>query len=190
MPLSIKQEVFSHLEVHEESYNDFLAEDSVVIPGHSLFIDLAEVEPWFESLYSKSGRYKEAENINRRVIKLCETVLGPEHPDTLTSIINLAGILNSQCKYEQAEEISRRMIGLRDKHLDTLTSMSNLAGVLYSQGKYEEAEKIGRHVMSLDTALWPEHPSTLTSIHCLAYLLKLQVINGWSAMWELHCVGR
>jgi hypothetical protein len=41
-------------------------------------------------------------------------VLGKEHPDTLTSMNNLAGILRDQGKYEQAEEMLRQALRLRE----------------------------------------------------------------------------
>lgn len=50
----------------------------------------------------------------------------------------------------------------------TLTSVSNLALVLRDQGKYEASEAMNRRALE---ALGKEHPHTLTSIYCLAYLL-------------------
>jgi hypothetical protein len=41
----------------------------------------------------------------RQALRLQETVLGKEHPDTLTSMNNLAGVLRDQGKHEQAEEM-------------------------------------------------------------------------------------
>jgi len=38
----------------------------------------------------KQGRWKEAEDLEVQVIKARKSVLGDEHPDTLTSIANLA----------------------------------------------------------------------------------------------------
>jgi hypothetical protein len=50
-----------------------------------------------------------------------------------------------------------------------------LASVLDSQGKYEEAEAMQRQTLARkEMVLGPEHPSTLTSIYCLAYLLTHQ----------------
>jgi hypothetical protein len=43
----------------------------------------------------RQGRYEAAEAINRQTLALKETVLGREHPETLTSINNLAGVLES-----------------------------------------------------------------------------------------------
>ncbi|KAI1330264.1 Tetratricopeptide repeat-domain-containing protein [Xylariaceae sp. FL0255] len=59
---------------------------------------------------------------------------------------NLASVLDSQGKYEEAEKMHRQTLGLGEKvlgreHPDTLTSMNNLALVLRSQGKYDEAQK-------------------------------------------------
>ena len=40
-----------------------------------------------------------------QVLGLRDTVLGKEHPSTLTSMNNLAMVLRDQGKYEQAEEM-------------------------------------------------------------------------------------
>jgi Tetratricopeptide repeat len=45
--------------------------------------------------------------MNRQELALCEKVLGPEHPSTLTSMGNWALVLNSQGKYEEAESMNR-----------------------------------------------------------------------------------
>ena len=52
---------------------------------------------------------------------------GTEHPSTLTSMDNLALVLSRQGKYEQAEEMHRQALGLREtvlgkEHPDTLES--------------------------------------------------------------------
>lgn len=39
---------------------------------------------------STDGRWKEAEELEVQVMELRKRVLGPEHPDTLTSMSNLA----------------------------------------------------------------------------------------------------
>ena len=109
-----------------------------------------------------------------------EKVLGREHLDTLTSMNNLALVLNSQGKYEEAEAMHRETVATREKvlgreHPDTLTSMSNLALVLNSQGKYEEAEAMHRQTLATrEKVLGREHPDTLTSVYCLAHLLAKQ----------------
>jgi hypothetical protein len=46
------------------------------------------------------GKYEQAEEMYRQVLGLSETVLGKEHPFTLTSMNNLATVLINQGKYE------------------------------------------------------------------------------------------
>ncbi|OCL04340.1 hypothetical protein AOQ84DRAFT_277133, partial [Glonium stellatum] len=60
---------------------------------------------------------------------------------------DLALVLESQGKYEAAEEMHRRALNgykkvLGKEHPGTLTSVNNLASVLGSQGKYEAAEEM------------------------------------------------
>jgi hypothetical protein len=64
-------------------------------------------------------------------------VLGLKHLDTLTSMNNLAGVLNRQGKYKEAEAMHRQTLAksekmLRPKDPFRLTSISNLALVLDS----------------------------------------------------------
>ena len=47
-------------------------------------------------LLESKGDYAEAEPLYRRALEASERVLGPEHPDTLTSVNNLAGLLRAQ----------------------------------------------------------------------------------------------
>ena len=50
----------------------------------------------------------EAEPICRQALALSEKVLGKEHPNTLSSMNNLALLLMSQGKYDEAEPIFAR----------------------------------------------------------------------------------
>jgi tetratricopeptide (TPR) repeat protein len=126
------------------------------------------------------GRYAPAEASHRKASSLRKEVLRPEHPDTLTSMSNLAGVLVLQGKYEDAEAMNRETLALREKvlgreHPDTLTSMNNLAGVLDRQGKYKEAEAMHRQTLAIsEKMLRPEHPFRLTSMSNLALVLDSQ----------------
>ena len=111
--------------------------------------------------------------------KLCERA-GKEHPNALVSMNNLAIVLSKQGKYEQAEEMHRQALGLREtvlgkEHPDALRSMNNLAAVLSNQGKYEQAEEVHRQALGLrETVLGKEHPDTLVSMNNLAAVLSNQ----------------
>jgi hypothetical protein len=56
---------------------------------------------------SNQGKYEQVGEMHRQVLGLQVTVLGKEHPSTLTGMNNLSTVLNDQDKYEQAEEMHR-----------------------------------------------------------------------------------
>ncbi|RYP80699.1 hypothetical protein DL770_006113 [Monosporascus sp. CRB-9-2] len=113
-------------------------------------------------------------------IELREKVLGIEHPDTLGSMNNLALALDSQGRYDEAEQMHRQILKLREKvlgrkHPDTLTSMNNLALVLHRQGKYNETEQMHRQGLELrEKVLGRKHPETFTTMNNLAIVLDNQ----------------
>ena len=74
----------------------------------------------------------ETDNINKEV-------LGPEHPQSLTSSANLATFLSLQGSLDKAVELERHVWNIRQKclgpaHIDTLTSQANLSGTLFQMG--------------------------------------------------------
>ena len=76
-------------------------------------------------------------------------LLGKEHPDTLTSMNNLAQTLYAQGDLagarklqEQVLEAMTRLLG--KEHPNTLTSMLNLAQMLQAEGDLAGAERLYR----------------------------------------------
>ncbi|PVH75932.1 FabD/lysophospholipase-like protein, partial [Cadophora sp. DSE1049] len=126
------------------------------------------------------GRWKEAEALLVQVTNFRKKVLGEEHPDTLTSMNNLARLFQSQGKYEAAEPLYQETLRLRKKvlgeeHPDTLVSINNLARLFDSQGKYEAAEPLYQETLRLrKKVLGEEHPDTLVSMNNLARLFQSQ----------------
>ncbi|KFZ18653.1 hypothetical protein V501_01091 [Pseudogymnoascus sp. VKM F-4519 (FW-2642)] len=132
---------------------------------------------WYYMLKGESIR---AEPILQEAVVIRERELRANHPDTLTSVSNLAVVLERRGRYEEAESMNRRALEGKERelgvnHLDTLTSVSNLALVLESQGKYEEAESMNRRVLiGYERELVVNHPDTLTSVNNLASVLQSQ----------------
>ena len=122
--------------------------------------------------------YAESEPPLRRALEGCERVLGPEHPDTLASVYNLAGLLRSTGDYAGAEPLYRRALAACERVLGpeqpaTLSSVNNLALLLQSTGDYAGAEPLYRRALEArERVLGPEHPDTLTSVNNLAGLLE------------------
>jgi tetratricopeptide (TPR) repeat protein len=109
-------------------------------------------------------------------LEIKRRVLGHEHPETLSTINNLAGLFRDQGKYAQAEplltkvlEVRRRVLG--QEHPDTLLSMNNLALLYLHQSKYRAAEAIYIKVLEFQRhVLAAEHPRRLASMNDLAAL--------------------
>ncbi|KAF2468000.1 uncharacterized protein BDR25DRAFT_374321, partial [Lindgomyces ingoldianus] len=82
-------------------------------------------------------RWKEAEELQKAVMKTAIRLLGGDHRNTLISMGNLALIYGNQGWRKEAKELEVQVIEkkkrvLREEHLETLTSMNNLAFILNS----------------------------------------------------------
>ncbi|KAJ5915324.1 P-loop containing nucleoside triphosphate hydrolase protein [Penicillium verhagenii] len=136
------------------------------------------------------GEWKKAEELQLQVMEMSKQVLGPEHPDTLSSIANLASTYWSQGLWKEAEELGVQVIETREQvlgpeHPDTLTSIANLASTYQNQGRWKEAEDLGVQVMKISKqVLGPEHPDTLSRINNLALLYWDQ--GRWKEAEELE----
>jgi serine/threonine protein kinase len=100
--------------------------------------------------------------------------LGPDHPDTLTSMNNLAEGYRDAGQLAKAlplleETLKLKKAKLGPDHPDTLTSMNNLAGGYYAAGQLAKALPLLEETLKLMKAkLGPDHPDTLTSMNNLA----------------------
>ena len=94
--------------------------------------------------YEAKGDYAAAEPLYRRALAGREKALGPDHPDTLTSVNNLAVLLQAKGDYAAAEPLYRRALAGREKalgpdHPDTLRSVDNLAELYFDDERYADA---------------------------------------------------
>ena len=104
-----------------------------------------------------------------------EGLLGPDHPDTLTSRNNLASAYESAGRleeaitlYEQVTKDSARVLG--EDHPATAASRNNLAGAYRAVGRLTEAITLYEQVLTdRIRVLGEDHPRTLTSRNNLAY---------------------
>src|SRR5271157_580632 len=126
------------------------------------------------------GAYASARTLNEREFEFRRRVQGPEHPDTLTSMSNLAGTVRAQGDLagarklqEETLAVSRRVQG--PEHPHTLGSMNNLAETLRAQGDLAGARKLQEETLAIRRrVLGRERPQTLTSMSSLAATLKAQ----------------
>jgi tetratricopeptide (TPR) repeat protein len=95
-------------------------------------------------MQTAQGKYDKAEGLNWRALEGCEKELGEQHPDTLTSVSNLALVLQYQGKYDEAEKMNRRALEETEKklikdHPNTLNTVYTLAYLLHRRKRYNEA---------------------------------------------------
>jgi tetratricopeptide (TPR) repeat protein len=150
----------------------------------------AELLTWVGRYDYERGDYRSAELAYRQVLEAHRRLQGPEHPDTLTSMNNLATVLAALGDaaggaelHRQALDASRRLLGPEDPR--TLKSMSNLAETLRALGDAAGAADLHRQVLDARRrVLGPEHPDTLMSTNNLA--ATLVALGDAASAAELH----
>jgi tetratricopeptide (TPR) repeat protein len=103
-----------------------------------------------------------------------ERVLGPDHPDTLTSRNDLAAAYQDAGRFAEAIPLHEPTLAGRERvlgpdHPDTLTSRNNLAAAYQHAGRAAEAIPLDERTLAdCERVLGPDHPDTLTSRNNLA----------------------
>jgi tetratricopeptide (TPR) repeat protein len=119
------------------------------------------------------GKYNDSEKLLCKARKIMADILGHDHPDTLTTMNNLASTYRTQGKYDEAAKLQEQVLYkvqhiLGHDHPNTLTTMNNLASTYRDQGKYDEAAKLEEQVLSKrQHILGHDHPDTLMSMENL-----------------------
>jgi tetratricopeptide (TPR) repeat protein len=100
--------------------------------------------------------------------------LGPDDPDTLASMTNLAMVYMQVDRLDLAlqlleEALTRKKAVLGPDHPSTLRSMNNLAAAYRRAGRLDDALPLFEKTLELrKTTLGPDHPETLRSMGNLA----------------------
>eukprot|EP00435_Cladocopium_sp_Y103_P009812 s4659_g2.t1 len=124
------------------------------------------------------GLMKDAEPLFRRALEAQERTLGPEHPNTLVSVNNLASCLQAMGLMKDAEPLFRRALEALERtlgaeHPYTLGSVNNLASCLQAMGRMKDAEPLMRRALeALERTLGAEHPHTVVFARNLARCSK------------------
>ena len=124
--------------------------------------------------YHALGLYREAIPLQEKVRDYYLAASGPEHPDTLRAMHNLAISYDDAGRRDEALKLREEVLALRRKvngpeHPDTLKAMNSLASSYDDAGRREEALKLREEVLALCRKVnGPEHPDTLMAMHNLA----------------------
>jgi tetratricopeptide (TPR) repeat protein len=138
------------------------------------------LKEWSTLLYNaawyawRTGNVLDAERMAVEAMEVDKKVLGPQHKDTIRSMVMVGLAYGLRGRWDEAEklfmeamELGKKVLGA--EHADTLTSMSELAAIYGYQGRWDEGEKLLLLVVETEKrTLGPEHPSTLHAVSNLA----------------------
>ncbi len=125
---------------------------------------------------------EEGRELNRSVLEVQESELGPDDPATLEATLALARSLISGEEAEQEESLKlfRGVVEANEKKSgpeapETLSAMLDLAYALNSQKKFPQAEEVYRKVLAArEKSLGPDHEETLNPVIMLAFVREDQ----------------
>jgi len=104
------------------------------------------------------------------VMKIRKQVLGEEHPDSLTSMANLALCTSTQDRWKEAEDMQVQVMEITKQVLgegppDTLRSMENLVFTNHNQGRRKKAVELQVLVMKMRNRMFgEEHRDSLAGM--------------------------
>ncbi|MFF6880539.1 tetratricopeptide repeat protein [Streptomyces sp. NPDC012474] len=124
------------------------------------------------------GRWAEAGEVHRAVAAEREHLLGPDHPDTLSSRYEVAFTLSRTGRaadalreYKHVTEARIRTLGA--DHPDTLAARQEMAYALGQLGRPFDAHRVYTSVLTArEHTMGPDHPDTLRCRHNLAFNLS------------------
>ena len=126
------------------------------------------------NVYGSLGLYSESEILLNKAMEIRKRILGPEHPDTLSTMRHLAATLGDNGKAAEAEKINRQVLEVQrrilgPRNLETIKTIHNLATNRYNLGDFAEAEQGFREALNLGrVVLGPENWITLKIVASLS----------------------
>jgi tetratricopeptide (TPR) repeat protein len=147
---------------------------------HQEVAKIATLCDWIAGHLYNQANYNSARALYERALAIRKKALDSEHPDTATSINNLALLYKTQGDYASALPLYKRALAIYKKalgseHPDTATSLNNLALLYKTLGDYTSALRLYKRALAIrEKALGSEHPDTATSLNNLALLYQAQ----------------
>jgi CHAT domain-containing protein/tetratricopeptide (TPR) repeat protein len=127
-------------------------------------------------IYWDMGRYKEAEPLFLRSLKILEVRMGKDHRYVATSLSNLAELYRATARYQEAERLLQRSLKIYEVTLgkdqpQVATTLNHLGLLYHAMGRYRDAEPLfKRSVRIYEAKLGQDHPLVGTSLHNRALL--------------------
>ncbi len=126
------------------------------------------------NVYENLGLFSRAQPLLAKAAAIRRQLLGPQNPETLASMDELAKALRDLGRHAQAEKIERDALETERRYFgtenaETARSMSQLAWTLEQEGHFAEAEELDRKSLAIERrVLGPEDLQTLSTMNDLA----------------------
>ncbi|KAA3611795.1 MAG: CHAT domain-containing protein [Planctomycetota bacterium] len=158
-----------------EGLEEYLLEAIKLVDPTDRRIVLSELGRLMERL----GRLPEAAQFKTEALQENKDRLGPEHPDTLTSMNNLAQTLQSQGDLSGARQLQEEVLSVRQRvlgpeHPDTLITMYNLFHTLLQVGEPEKAIPLFVDALKIARRTLPERAPVRAALEQLAAQFQKQ----------------
>ncbi len=138
----------------------------------------AEVQNMAALVLLELARYSEAEPLVEEVARIRSEHIGPDAPETVTSLSHLAIILHATNKLTEAEMVMKMVLLLDEEnhgkdHPAVARDLNDLARVLQDMNRLPEAEPLYLKALSIDeVAYGPWHPVVARDLINLATLYQ------------------
>ena len=125
------------------------------------------------------GRTKEEEQVYRLALSIYEQVLGPDDPNVVKTLGDLARVLSYQKDYQQALQLQKRALSICERtlgpdHPDTLTSLESLALFYSYWHHFDESQQIYEQALQIrERTQGQEHQDTATTLVNIANLYRV-----------------
>jgi tetratricopeptide (TPR) repeat protein len=95
------------------------------------------------------GAYEKAEPLYQQALQIARKALGPDHPETATSLNNLAELYREMRAYEKAEPLYQQALqivrkALGPEHPETAAILENLGLLKFDLGQIDEAKALAQ----------------------------------------------
>src|SRR6266566_1541083 len=121
----------------------------------------------------EAGQYAEAEALFVQALAIHESQLGPDHPDLVLLLNDLALLYLRQSQYAAAEPLLLRLLDIKrrkgEDHPEVATVLGSLALTQRALGRHESAEGLLRRVLEIrERTLAPNHFLVAAALEQLA----------------------
>lgn len=133
----------------------------------------------------------ETRPLAERVVALRERLLGPDHPELATSLMNLAWVLEDLGEFAQARPLHERVLAIEERavgpaHKDIAQALMNLGLLSRAEGDYETARNYCQRALEMrEELLGPEDRGVGVTLNALAVIARdMGDHDAAQALWE------